>query len=316
MALPGSVTGDPGYTPDYQSLIQGDPLYQQAQAQASAYTARNLAQLQQALQAAIAQYGALPDLSKYGISSDIIAAITPLAQQLAQQNTANGLSTVARLGNAHQQNVLSLRNNLAARGMLESGALPTLQNKENLAYSQAQQDSLMQLLNAIAGYQNSFLQSKDSIDQALQQALQDAYQRESSLPQNQPRPAETYSYDVPSGTYTSPQFGTLKPFSAGGKWYLADGNGGARQLNDNGTLAAAPVPMDSLNSPLAPVAGSPSYATMASARIAGAPGSPFATGGSFPKPQPPAPVPAARSYQDWLDTYHGGSSQSTHFGGW
>lgn len=303
MALPDNVTGRAGYTPNYQALIQGDPMYMQAQGQSTALNTQNLAQLQMALQQALAQYGTLPDLSQYGFSSEILDAITPLARQLAAQNTANGLSTTAQLARAHTQNVALLRNQLAARGALSSGSLPYQTEQEGHNFAQGQQTALQQLLNAISQYQSSYLSSKQGIQGQLTQAMQDAYQRQLQLPQNQPRAAETYTYDVPTGTYKSDQYGTLKPFSQAGEWYLADPNGQARKIGPGGSLGMNSVSMQSLNTPLAPVAGKPSYAQMAGIRLAGAPGG-WTTPGLTPPPgpgRPPgAPPPPPSTYNNWF----------------
>src|SRR5665213_1024195 len=109
--MPGASIQTPGFTPDWTASIQNDPGYQAALQAGDAAGIQNAAQRAQATQRALIQFGLVPDLAgsaaKLGLGSQALGFlgqdITPDVTALAQQNTANGLSTEAQLQRTQQQ---------------------------------------------------------------------------------------------------------------------------------------------------------------------------------------------------------------------
>jgi len=255
--FPATAT-QPASTPDYAGLIASDPAYQQLQQSLNAAGVSNAAQRAAATQRALIQFGLVPDLTKLGLPGDaqnfLSQDVTPDVSALAQQNTANGLSTEARLQQAHQQNVLKLQNQLAARGALSSGEANYQLGNEQTGYAQAQQDALSQLLDAISGYQNSYLQGQQTAASQLAQGLGTAEQTQLSLPQNQPTPAESFQYNATTGKYVGANGDTYTPHAVNGGFVVVDdASGQAFALSPDGTIgspvAYAPPAAATFNGP-------------------------------------------------------------------
>lgn len=159
-----------------QSLIENDPLYKQTAADVAASRIASRAQLSAARQRALTMYGETPDLSgaNQALVGDIASDINGTVQQLAQQNTAAGLSTVGRLGQAYHDNVKALQDSLAARGILSSGETGYQLGRQNTQYQQSKYDALQQLLDLLANYQGSFLSNEGQLRQLLSGAAQGA----------------------------------------------------------------------------------------------------------------------------------------------
>jgi hypothetical protein len=243
--LPGTAT-QPGFTPDYQGLIQNDPGFQALQQAISAAGIQNASQRASATQRALIQFGLVPDLhsaaSKLGLGDQALGFlsqdVTPDVSALANANTANGLSTEAQLQQAHQQQVLHLRNALAARGGLSSGEANYQLGNEQTSYGQAQQSAIGKLLDAISGYQSQYLTGEQASQQQLAQGLGAAQSRQQALPQNQPTDAQTYHYDPGTGKYVG-SGGTFTPRDTGnGHILVNDATGQAHALNPDGTIGS------------------------------------------------------------------------------
>lgn len=218
--------------PNYAALLAADPSVLAAQQAYSAGQISNAAQRAAATDRALIQYGSVPSFNGLGLSGDQLGFlnqdVTPDIAALAQQNTAAGLSTQARLQQAHDQAVLALQQHLAARGALSSGEDPYQMGLQQQSYTQAQSDAVNQLLDAISGFQNSYTQSQQQAQQQLIQAMQAAAAQEAQLAQNQP---VTYSYDPGSGTYVGGDGSTMTP--AGGNT-VKHSNGSTYGVDSNG----------------------------------------------------------------------------------
>ncbi len=162
--------------PDFTSLINNDPLYRQSLGDLGASHTANLAALTKGLQQAIIAYGQVPDqaaLGQLGLPSGALAGLDAQTTALADQNTQNGLSTVARLNQAYTQGKSQLLRALAARGVLNSGEsgyqLNQLQTQRNQAGYDATQ-SLLGLLGSEFGQYSGSEQQLTAQEQAAAEA--------------------------------------------------------------------------------------------------------------------------------------------------
>ena len=180
----------PGFTPDYQSLIEHDPYFAQVRDLLSAQSVSDAAQRDAQLGQAFINFGETP--SGYGDSN------------VSQAASNNPYSTLAQLQLAHQNNLRNNANQLAARGILQSGEYGYQLGNENHDYLQNQYEARQQLLDFINGVQSAFAQAEQNRQQQLLSAGQQAYQNQLALPQNQP---------------TSPSRGNLVSQYAHGAYY-------------------------------------------------------------------------------------------------
>jgi hypothetical protein len=178
--------GQSSFTPDYASLIRNDPVFQQLQQQLGASGIANSAQARAQSQRAIVQFGGAPtlDSSQSALAGPSYGSYNDAQTQgLAHQNTAAGLSTQARLTQAHNDQVRIIKDALAARGLLHSGETGYELNRENQAYSQANYDATQQLVDYLAGVQSALAQAQQAQQAQLAQAAQNAYANQLALAQ-------------------------------------------------------------------------------------------------------------------------------------
>lgn len=147
-APPASINTSPGYTPDYNGLIQNDPTYAGAQSAAQAAQASAAAQRRAAAQQAVIQYGGLPPgfTDTYG----------DIDQATLDQAKANQQSTLAQLQNSYGTSKQQFMRALAARGALQSGDLSYGQDQLDKGYAQQQYDSAGAVGNSLTGALNSY----------------------------------------------------------------------------------------------------------------------------------------------------------------
>lgn len=189
-SLPPSVTGGIGaHTPapgggNYQNLLASDPLYQQMLADAKAASAADLAARNAAIQRALISFGELPTYSgPSSLGFDLTGLVTPEIQQLIQQSTTSGLSTVARLAEQDKLAQRGIVNNLAGRGLIFSGDTGYRLGQEQQAYQRAQYDARQQLLDALMGIQGGYVSSERARQQALMSAAMQAFATQLALAQ-------------------------------------------------------------------------------------------------------------------------------------
>jgi len=140
----------------YQRQVFSDPYYQNLSGYLSAQSASDAAERSRGVQQALIQFGYIPDLPA-GVDSTLWGAdVNDLTRQLAQQNTAAGLSGYARLDKRHGMNVKTIQDMLAARGLMQSGELGYQLGEEGLAYRQAINDATTQLLDFLYGTYDSW----------------------------------------------------------------------------------------------------------------------------------------------------------------
>lgn len=175
----GGVTPPPAPPPTsaadyYLQLIQSDPGYLQIKAALEASRVSAAAQRASDVQRALIDFGIVPE----GFLSEDVSDLT---RNLAQQSTSSGLSVAARLQKAHQDSVRNIQNNLAARGILQSGETGFQLGEQQLASAQAQHDATKQLLDYLAGVQAAFAQGEAERGQTAAEAAAEAMQRQMDL---------------------------------------------------------------------------------------------------------------------------------------
>lgn len=161
---------------DYASQLANDPGLQSQLAAINAQGTSNAANLTAEQQRALAQYGQIPDnLGQYAGSIGQVN-VDQTTRDLANAATQGGVSTVAQLLKAYQNQQQGDNASLAARGMLRSGALGQHANLDLTAYQQSQYDATQKLLDYLGSAYQNFLgqqsQGQTAAANATNQALQ------------------------------------------------------------------------------------------------------------------------------------------------
>lgn len=128
--------------------------------------------------------------------ADLQDAFGPDVQKLAQENTAAGLSTTARLDQANQKATRDIIANLNRRGILHSGEAGYQLDQQNLGYRQAQFDAYQKLLGYLQQYRAGYLAAEQQRAQALAQAYSAAADRVYSNNQGTPPPPPSQDQPV------------------------------------------------------------------------------------------------------------------------
>jgi|SRR5262245_19280617 len=170
--------GNPGFTPDYGGIIKRDPGYLAAVAAAKRAEADAFANRREAIRSAFVRYGG--DLTgwtdKYG---DIDQATRDLA-------AGNQYSTLASLSRDMANNQRAMRQQLAARGMLQSGELGFGENQLNVGYGQARyqagQELGQEFGRSINDYAGVLGQNARDLRDAIFTATSNAYQNPANMP--------------------------------------------------------------------------------------------------------------------------------------
>lgn len=202
----GSQTKPGTSPPDYATIIANDPGLVALRAALAAGNITADEFRRQAIRRALQAYGAVPE----GLS-DPFGDVDPLTRNLAEKNTAEGLSTVAQEDRAHQLAVQQLQNVLAARGMLQSGGLGVGLGLEAQSDKQTRSKDVAQLLDYLNGQAAAYA---EHINQSkLQEAggISDATTRAYT---NNP---DTSGGVTKPGTYTVTSNGQKFDFGANGK---------------------------------------------------------------------------------------------------
>lgn len=170
----------------YLAIIKNDPIYRQTLANNRATNAANAAQLGSGILQALVSRGEVPDLAaatkELGLSPGVVKWIMNnvdlgQAKSLAAAGNAAGTSTQAQLDLAHQTNLEKISDNLAARGMLHSGATPEMTGAEEQNYKLGTFAADQKLASYINGAYSAFAGAKQKGLLGLNTALEQAYQR-------------------------------------------------------------------------------------------------------------------------------------------
>lgn len=177
-----AATGGGSKPVDFRTLIESDPFYQQTKADLSAQGISDAAQRAQAIKRTLIDWGVIPDTSavadQLGLSADALgylkSDVDPRTAEFAAQNEAQGLSRHARLEKANQANIDAIRNQLAARGMYQSGELGYGLTENAQQYKQAATDAEKNVLGTIEDISNRFASSDQQRKRDLANAGVDA----------------------------------------------------------------------------------------------------------------------------------------------
>jgi len=214
-----------------------------------------------ARQRAIAQFGFAPDFSNMdpsflsalnaaGAAPDLAGDLTPEVRALAEKNTAEGLSTKARLEKANKDALRAIKNTLASRGMLRSGETGYQLGEQNLAFKQANADAVGKLNEYLAGVAQAYADSEKQRQERLFQEQSSATARVAQQAANVPGIQGTYVGQGPNGgaIYRGPD----------GQTYLVDAQGN-RYVYNNPVIPdnAAPLPRPVETPKVAQFAGAP-----------------------------------------------------------
>lgn len=180
--------GTPGYTPDYRSLILGDPLWLQSEADRRAGSLGDAATRKSQTDQALINFGEVPDLasSVNGLGLDPNSAMYKMlfgdvdqnTRQGAQDLTSAGLSTVAGLSRDHTKSIADLLDTMAARGTVRSGATGVGLGQADQSYGQSQFKARNDLLTYLSGVQSAFNQAEQTRTKDRQTSLSDAVNRQ------------------------------------------------------------------------------------------------------------------------------------------
>lgn len=158
--------------------ILADPFYIQQTGLLNANWIAQQAQAQEQAQQALIRFGSVP-----GALDAQNPWVTDLVRQLAQQNTDAGLSSIAQIQHSADLARRNSINDLAARGMLQSGETGYQLGELGLQRSQAEYGATQSLLDYLRGVQAALTQAGFQTQAGLGQAALDATQRQSA--QNQ-----------------------------------------------------------------------------------------------------------------------------------
>ena len=204
----GPIT-TPGFTPDYKSLISQalGPLSAQLTAEGSADVSsrnsaliRGMAQFGEQFDPASAQAAFGQDFYNQAGMGDLLGQ----ANALAAENTKAGFSFKARSQSAFEKGVQQIRDALAARGMLRSGATGVALQGAQKEFDQGQYDARQQLVDYSASVQQGYVAG-----QRARQTQLDSAQREEAGRQAQLNPAtgsQTLQYSGQNATDGRPLY--------------------------------------------------------------------------------------------------------------
>lgn len=166
-AAPASSLATPGYTPNYNTLLQSDPAYLAYMNQRQEVGASSAAKRQAALRSLAIQYGGLPAgmTDKYG---DLNQGVLDLAKN-------NQFSTLAGIQRDYTKNVLDTKRALAARGALHSGELGYGLGQADLAHGQAEYNAAQQAMGtanqSVGDYLSAIQRADSGLPDVVNQAL-------------------------------------------------------------------------------------------------------------------------------------------------
>lgn len=156
----------------YTDLLKNDPILGQQLSGYNASGVSNQAALNAAQQRALIQYGSVPGGALPGVTG-----IDQTTRDLADQNTAGGLSTLAKIRAGYQQADQASVASEAARGILHSGAYGQHAAENLLNYNQAQDTGTQTLLDYLSGLYNGYLQQQQTLQQQAASSQGDALSR-------------------------------------------------------------------------------------------------------------------------------------------
>lgn len=171
--------------PNYLALLQNDPTLQATLAQINAQGLINQGSLTGGQQQILGRLGETinPASLPEGIRSrlgNLGAALTPELAGIVQQANQSGVSQLSRLAHDYQQQQSATKGNLAARGLIHSGALGQHENENLRGYTLGQYDARQNALDSLAGLQQTYLGQQQQLTGQAGQAVGQAQQNVNS----------------------------------------------------------------------------------------------------------------------------------------
>lgn len=145
---------------DLASILANDPSYQQFLADLQATSVSDRETLKAARQRALIQFGGHPTLNPTGLGEGFSGDITPEIWAAMAEADRSGVSTTARLQQAHQDALHQIRNSLLQRGMYFSGENAYNQGREAQQYRVAGYDATQKLIDYLMGVGSQYAQSE------------------------------------------------------------------------------------------------------------------------------------------------------------
>jgi hypothetical protein len=188
---PGSIN-IPGYFPDLPGAVWGDPEMAAVQGAIAAANAADAAAARQNINAMAVDWGGdLQNLVKTGL----------IDQRTADAAKANQFSQMADLQHTLEVGQGSLQAQLAARGILNSGALPGGTAQLNRQFQQASTTGLENVMNQISAVRAQQAQAAASRQGNIASAYGDIASRLAQDPRYQTIPNMTASWNQQLGGY-------------------------------------------------------------------------------------------------------------------
>lgn len=205
-----SVGGSGAGASDYASDIMNDPAFKMLQQSLSAAGISDAAHLRGAIQQALIGFGAVPDLPQ-----DILQNSGLDTAGTADLAANNPFSTLKRLQQTYQDQQDAAKNQLAARGILNSGETGFQLGRIGQNQAGAQYDATNNLLGGIGSLNDQYVQGRQA---AANQLAQGAFSAEGNAAaaggSGGGGPSVTATWDPATGTYIDPS----------GNHYGADGS--------------------------------------------------------------------------------------------
>jgi hypothetical protein len=182
----------PGYNPDIRGGVESDWELQQAMSDITAANAADEASAKANIESLATGWGGdLSDLVRQGL----------ISQQTADAAKANQFSAMSELGRQLETGVGKGQSQLAARGILSSGALPALTAELNRQYQRESTTGLQQLLKNIGEVRGNVARAAAQRQGGLAGVRAGIAQRLMGLQQYQPVPAMKAYWDPNLGSY-------------------------------------------------------------------------------------------------------------------
>lgn len=211
---------------DYGALIGSDPNLLAGSADVAAMQSQIEKQRQDAIRTAVIRSGFIP------------GSVADVDQSTIDAAKANQFSTAAELERSRGRSTTDLQAQLAARGILGSGALAGGQQRIQEGYERGTTLGVQGLLDQISGVESSTASQRYQLQQQIAQLREAAAQRIASDPRYQQLGPTDAVLDPGSGLYVTPD----------GRWYRADGSrADAPAQTSSAPAAAAPTPAATSN---------------------------------------------------------------------
>lgn len=190
-------------TPNYSEILSSPEVSFQNQ-ENLAGSAMDASSRAAAIRRAVIELGAVPDFQKAGrdLGSSSLGYlqndINDETRQLAQKNTDEGLSLMARLEHEHKRVQDQVRSTLAARGIFRSGETGFQMGEQGLKYKQALTDAEKAVMDHISQIIGTFVTNEADRRNAMAQAVFAATNRMGQYPGMPKAPAAAPAAQAPA----------------------------------------------------------------------------------------------------------------------